>query len=87
MEMTKTITLDFPVQLADRKLSEVTIRRPIMRDMLKHKLDQASGLTGEMALIADLSGLVREELELFDTYDYEKLQAQLLRFRESAESA
>ena len=85
--MTKTITLEFPVQLADRQLTEVTIRRPIMRDMLKHKMDQHSGLAEEMALIADLSGLVREELELFDTHDYEKLQTQLIRFRESAERA
>ncbi|WP_022656434.1 phage tail assembly protein [uncultured Desulfovibrio sp.] len=75
------ITLDFPVQLADRKLVEVTMRRPVMKDMLNHNVGPDSGLVEDMALIAALCGLVPEELEQFDTCDYERLQAQLLRFR------
>jgi len=78
---TVTIKLDFPVQLADRMLTELTMRRPVMRDMLKHKIGPHSGLAEDLALMADLCGLVTDELENFDTCDYEKLQAQLLRFR------
>ena len=80
-EKTVTIKLDFPVQLADHQLTEVTMRRPIMKDMLTHKIDGKSGLAEDMSLIAALCGLVREELESFDTCDYEKMQEQLFRFR------
>ncbi len=76
-----TITLDFPVQLADRKLTDVTMRRPVMRDLLKHNIRADSGLEQDLSLIADLCGLTRNEIELFDTCDYEKLQTQLLTFR------
>ena len=75
------ITLDCPVQLADRKLAEVTMRRPIMKDMLAHKIGASSGLKEDMGFIADLCNLVPDELEQLDTCDYEKLQNQLLRFR------
>lgn len=76
-----SIVLEFPVQLADRKISEVTMRRPVMRDMLKHNISPQSGLAEDMALIADLCGLAVDDLESFDTMDYEQLQKQLLRFR------
>lgn len=76
-----TIALDFPVQLADRKLTEITMRRPVMKDMLAHKVGANSGLKEDMALVAALCNLVPDELEQLDTCDYEKLQDQLLRFR------
>jgi len=78
---TVTIKLDYPVQLADRVLTEVTMRRPVMRDVKKHNVGPNSGLAEDMAFMADICGLVPEELEEFDTADYEKLQTQLLRFR------
>jgi hypothetical protein len=83
MDMSKEadIKLDFPVQLPDRLLSRVTMRRPVMRDMLKHKIGPEAGLEEDMAMNADLCGLTPADLEEFDVCDYEKLQAQLLRFR------
>ena len=75
-----TIPLEFPMQLPDRKVAELTMRRPVMRDMLKFK-DVGHELAADFALIAHLCGVLPEELENADSCDYEKLQAQLLRFR------
>lgn len=75
------IALDFPVQLADRKLEKVTIRRPLMRDMLKHQIGLDMTLQDTVNLIADLCGLVPDDVEALDTCDFEKLHSQLLRFR------
>ena len=77
----KEIRLEFPVQLADRKLESVTMRRPLMRDMLKHNIGPKSGLREDINLLADLCCLCPEEVEMMDTVDYEKLQDQLFRFR------
>lgn len=78
---TAEIKLDFPVLLAGGEIVAVTMRRPIMRDMLKHNIGATNTLAENVALIADLCGMVPEELELFDTVDFEKLQDQLLSFR------
>ena len=74
------IVLDFPVQLADRVLDKVTMRRPKMKDMLKFDLDNVS-IEESMKLVASLCGLVPDELEEMDSIDFDKLQKQLLRFR------
>ena len=83
---TVIIPLMFPVQLADRRLTEVTIRRPVMRDLLKHPLGRDSGVAEDMAFMGALTGLVPEELEQLDVLDYEALQTQVLRFRGAAVS-
>ena len=75
------ITLEFPVQLADRKLERLTIRRPTVRDWLNYDLKDDFSLKDSVGLIADLCGLVPDELEMLDFYDFERLQAQLLSFR------
>ena len=83
MDMSReaVIILDFPVQLADRKVTEVTMRRPVMRDLIKHNITQKSDLRDDVNFIADLCNMTIEEMEYFDASDFEKLQAQLLRFR------
>ena len=78
---TREVSLEFPLQLADRKLDKIFMRRPVMRDMLKHKIGPRSGLQEDINLIADLCGLCPEDIEGLDTVDYEKLQDQLFRFR------
>lgn len=75
-----TVTLQFPVRLADRTLTEVTVRRPVLRDLLRHPLDGRDG-GNDVAFMGALTGLVREELEALDLVDYEALQTQVLRFR------
>lgn len=77
----RSIRLEYPVQLADRLLEEVTMRRPLMGDMARHNLTANSSVAQEMALMADLCDLAPDEIALMDTTDFEKLQDQLLRFR------
>ena len=86
MRTSVTIPLRFPVQLADRRLTEVTVRRPVMRDLLRHPLGRDSGPAEDMAFMGALTGLVREELEQLDVVDYEALQRQVLRFRGAADA-
>lgn len=74
------IELDFPVQLGDRLLDKVTMRRPKMKDMLKFDIDNVS-IEESMKLVAGLCGLVPAEMEEMDSSDFDKLQKQLLLFR------
>ena len=86
MRASVTIPLKFPVQLADRRLTEVTVRRPVMGDLLRHPLERESGTAEDMEFMGALTGLVREELERLDVVDYEALQWQVLRFRGAADA-
>lgn len=75
------IKLDFPVQLADRSLETISMRRPTIGDILKHKIGANSGLKKDIAFYADLCGLVPDEMERLDSVDYDKIQTQFFRFR------
>lgn len=77
------ITLKYPVQLADRKLTQVVMRRPTVRDMLDAKVltPNYKGLEDDIVLYARLCGLVPEEIKLLDYSDYNNIQEQFFRFR------
>lgn len=77
---TATIKLDYPVQLADKMLEAVTMRRPSMGDLLDFPLEKGT-LEAEMQLVGHLCGLKQEDLRLVDGEDYGKLQLQLITFR------
>ena len=80
-EKSVTIPLEFPVELADRKLDAVNIRRPTMGDLEDFPVNASTGLKEEMALVAHLCDLHAEALRRIDAEDYGKLQTQLLQFR------
>jgi len=80
----ETLTLDYPVQLADRLLTEVTIRRPMMRDLRKYPIRGEQDIEGELQQFAALCNLRMEEIEQLDTADYARLQEIYLRFRTPA---
>lgn len=75
------IPLDYPVQLADRELENVTMRRPSVGDLMDFPVNAATGLKEELGLVAHLCDLHVEDLRLMDSEDYGRLQKQLLRFR------
>lgn len=75
------IKLDYPVQLADRLLTEVIMRRPTVGDLLDHPVRKDSSLADEVRMICTLTGLVEEDMRLMDAADYDKLQDQLALFR------
>lgn len=75
------VKLNYPVQLPDKVLSEVTIRRPLVRDMIKHQMRAEMTLKESVNLLADLCDLNPEDMELLDTSDYENLMDAFLSFR------
>ena len=80
-EQSTTIKLDYPVQLADRELFEVTIRRPLMGDLRKHPIKGADDVAGEMKLLGVLTDLRPDDFDLFDIADYGRLQETFISFR------
>lgn len=84
MEKTVVISLEYPVQLADRLLTEVEMRRPNLGDLLDNPIRDLNDMNGEMRLYARLCDLVPEEIRELDMADYVKLQKQYLLFRGDA---
>ena len=78
------ISLDFPVQLADRKLEKLVMRRPVMGDIIDYPIKDGNDLKGELALYAHLCGMNPEEMRQIDSADYAKLQKLYLLFRSDA---
>jgi hypothetical protein len=81
----ETIKLEIPIQLADRLLEEVTMRRPAMSDLRKHPVKGPGDIEGEMKQIGALCGLRLEEMDQMDAADYGRLQDAYLRFRTPTE--
>lgn len=78
---TATITLEYPVQLADKMLEAVTMRRPTMGDVLDNPVKGELDFAGEMQLYATLCDLRTEDMRGLDPLDYQKLQKQYALFR------
>lgn len=78
---TATITLEYPVQLADKMLEAVTMRRPTMGDVLDNTVKGELDFAGEMQLYAVLCDLRPEDMRGLDPVDYQKLQEQYALFR------
>lgn len=78
---TATIKLDYPVQLADRELAEVTMHRPSMGEIIDNPVRDALDMAGELKLYAALCELPEEDLRRLDSEDYARVQQQYLTFR------
>ena len=76
-----TLALGFPIQLADRVLGEVTMRRPTMGDLLDHEPKSPDDVASELHMLGTLCNLKKEEMRQLDATDYTRLQDQYLRFR------
>lgn len=81
----ETIKLEFPIQLADRALEEVTMRRPTMSDLRKNPVKGPGDIEGEMKQIGALCDLRLEEIDQMDAADYGRLQDVYVRFRAPTE--
>lgn len=75
------IVLDYPIQLADRLLEQVTMKRPSMKVLRQHLVNGDQDVEGEMKHFCVLTGLRMEELEEMDAADYARLQETYVRFR------
>ena len=85
-EKSVVVSLDYPMQLADKRLDSITFRRPTMGDLLDNPVRDGMDFVGEMRLFATLSGLHEEDLRLMDSEDYLKLQQQYESFRGTKQS-
>lgn len=77
----RDIPLQYPVQLADRLLDTVTMRRPTIGDLLNYEPKNEADVAQEVKLLGQLCNLKKEEMLMLDATDYARLQAQYLRFR------
>jgi hypothetical protein len=78
---TKTVNLQYAVQLSDRKITALDIRRPKVRDQMiadKQNQDAADKEIHLMSLLANVEPSVIHEL---DMVDYEEVQKVIVNFR------
>ena len=80
-----TIKLINSIQLDGKEISEITLRRPKVRDRLavdRLAVDRSnlSDAEKEVQLIANLSDVPREAIEELDLADYSKIQKALSDF-------
>lgn len=71
---TQTISLDYPITLADGKtLDTLSVRRVTVGDM-RSVAHLSTDVEQEIAMVAKVSGLVPEDIDLLDLSDYKKVQ-------------
>ncbi|WP_264954047.1 phage tail assembly protein [Wolbachia endosymbiont (group A) of Endotricha flammealis] len=75
-----TVELNNPITVEGILLSELTLRRPKVRDRLAVERMGNSDAEKEVALIANLASISREAVEEFDLADYNKIQETLQGF-------
>ncbi|UJQ20359.1 phage tail assembly protein [Wolbachia endosymbiont of Delia radicum] len=74
------IKLTEPIKIDGILVSELTLRRPKVRDRLAVERMGNSDAEKEVALIANLASISREAVEEFDLADYNKIQEVLQGF-------
>lgn len=74
-KMEVVVTLDIPVALADRKLTELTMRRPTVKDHIEADKGGGGDLASEVRLFGRMCKVNPEDLETLDMADYQRLQA------------
>ncbi|APR98587.1 phage tail assembly protein [Wolbachia endosymbiont of Folsomia candida] len=70
----KTITLNNQITVDGISVSELTIRRPKVRDYLAIERIDGSELSREVTLTANLASVTKEAIEELDIADYVKAQ-------------
>ncbi len=74
------IKLTEPIKIDGTLVSELTLRRPKIRDRLAVERMGNSDAEKEVALIANLASISREAVEELDLADYSKIQEVLQGF-------
>ena len=76
--MSETVTLQYPIKLADgRSVSALTLRRPKVRDLKNAQRNGGGNADQEIALLAAITEehLTPEDMEELDMADYGSVQA------------
>ncbi|MFP3015449.1 MAG: phage tail assembly protein [Wolbachia sp.] len=74
------IKLTEPIKIDGILVSELTLRRPKVRDRLAVERMSNNDAEKEVALIANLASISKEAVEELDLADYSKIQAALQDF-------
>jgi hypothetical protein len=74
------VKLANPIKIDGKNVSEITLRRPKVRDRLIVERSNASDAEKEVQLIANLAELPIEAIEDIDLADYARLQKALSGF-------
>lgn len=78
-----TITLSRPLSIDGTKVPKVTMREPTVRDeMLARKMTGTDSVDNESTLLANLCGILKEDLQNMSLKDYRRLQEAFLGFLE-----
>jgi len=75
-----TVKLDNPITVDGISVSELTVRRPKVRDYLAIERLNGSDLSKEVTLTANLTSVAKEAIEELDIADYVKIQEVLKDF-------
>lgn len=75
-----TVELNNPITVEGILVSELTLRRPKVRDRLAVERMSNNDAEKEVALIANLASISREAVEELDLADYSKIQGVLQDF-------
>lgn len=70
----KKVVLDFPVDVAGQKYTELHIRRPKVRDHLVAERGSGGNAEKEVKLLANLCEVSPAVIEELDAADYQELQ-------------
>jgi len=76
----QTITLNNPITVDGISVSDLTVRRPKVRDYLAMERIDGSDLSKEVTLTANLTSTTKEAIEELDIADYVKVQEVLKDF-------
>ena len=75
-----TVRLEHPVQLADRLLTEVILRRMTVGDMIDIPIPQTGDVAAMTRMIARLANLSPEDIRELDVSDFIKVNEEVNRF-------
>lgn len=75
--MTTTVKLSFPIEDGGAKISEITMRRPVVSDEIRKAERQKDGQTEQkvqVLMFADMCSVEEAIISKFDLIDFRKLQ-------------
>ncbi|ELL9329669.1 phage tail assembly protein [Vibrio fluvialis] len=78
---TTTLKLEYPIEIGGKKIEELNIRRPLVRDQLIADKQNKDTADKEVNLMSLLAGVDQEVIQLLDLEDYGEVQKVIMGFR------
>lgn len=89
MSRKKTVVVKFEeaIMVKGVETTEITLNRPKVKDMQRANKYSQDPSEQEIWLVSSLSGVPISDVEEFDMADYESIQEELGKFRQSAQKS